>query len=460
MLHGAVVGTVLRAQAIALLAAAAAAAEVRTAAVAAVVVVAPEAAVTQVAGTRIVRTFEYWSQTSCRTYVLSDGLHGSRYRTGSRAIPWYQGNNDWRHLMRKISSISALALLVIGLFGILPRTTAAQDDDPPGRVARLNYLQGSISYQVSGDQDWVQADPNRPLTTGDNLWADQNSRGEVHIGSTAIRLSSETGLSFLTLDDGAVQLQLAQGTIEVHLRTMSDGDVFEVDTPNLAFTLDRPGEYRIATDPNGDSTIITVRDGQGEVTGGNVLGTLRAGQRYAFNGTDQLSYNAVRAPGLDDFENWCQSRNLREENSVSAKYVSRDVDGYYDLDQYGDWGNDSEYGSVWYPRGIASDWSPYHVGHWVYVDPWGWTWVDEEPWGFAPFHYGRWAYVRNRWGWVPGPVAVRPVYAPALVAFVGGGGWICPSRSAAAFRVSPGIRSGRVTSLSPATAPASATFKM
>jgi hypothetical protein len=47
--------------------------------------------------------------------------------------------------------------------------------------------------------------------------------------------------------------------------------------------------------------------------------------------------------------------------------------------------------------------------------------VEDEPWGFAPFHYGRWTFVRGGWGWVPGPMVVRPVYAPALVGFVGGG---------------------------------------
>jgi len=323
--------------------------------------------------------------------------------------------------VRKIGSHFLLALLIAGFFTLLPKSAAAQDD-PPGRVARLNFTQGSISYQVSGDQDWVQADPNRPLTTGDNLWADKDSRGEVHIGSTAIRLSSETGISFLTLDDRTAQLQLAQGTIEVHLRNLAAGEAFEIDTPNLAFTLNRGGEYRISTDPNGSSTLITVREGEGEVTGAGDSWTLGAGQQYSFDGTDQLAYDAQPAPGFDDFEDWCQTRDQRENSAASAKYVSRDVDGYYDLDDYGEWDNDPDYGAVWIPRGVAAGWAPYQVGHWVYVAPWGWTWVDEEPWGFAPFHYGRWAYVGTRWGWVPGPLVVRPVYAPALVAFVGGGG--------------------------------------
>src|SRR5271154_342660 len=331
--------------------------------------------------------------------------------------------HDRRNLMiKKFISFFTLVLFLAGLIALFPDPAAAQDD-PPGRVARLNFIQGSVSYQVSGDQDWVQADPNRPLTAGDNLWVDTDSRGEVHIGSTAIRMSSQTGISFLTLDDRTVQIQLAQGAIEVHVRNVSAGDAFEIDTPNLAFTIDRGGEYRIETDPNGASTVVIVREGQGEVTGGGDSWDLPEGQRYIFNGTDQLSYDASPAPPFDDFENWCQSRDQRENASQSARYVSRDIDGYYDLDQYGNWHTDPDYGAVWVPRGVVAGGAPYQAGHWVFVAPWGWTWVDSEPWGFAPFHYGRWAFVGGYWGWVPGPVVVRTVYAPALVGFVGGGGF-------------------------------------
>ena len=101
------------------------------------------------------------------------------------------------------------------------------------------------------------------------------------------------------------------------------------------------------------------------------------------------------------------------------RYVSPDVVGYQDLDDYGVWYSDSNYGYIWVPR-VTRGWAPYQDGHWAWISPWGWTWVDEAPWGYAPFHYGRWVYARNRWGWVPGPIAVRPVYAPALVAFIGG----------------------------------------
>ena len=326
--------------------------------------------------------------------------------------------------MRSKSALIPFLSFVVTAFFAAPRPASAQDDqDPPGRVARLNFIQGSVSYQVSGDQDWVEADPNRPLTTGDNLWADKDSRGEVHIGASSIRLSSETGISFLNLDDRTIQVQLAQGTIEVHYRHHMAGDAFEFDTPNVAFTLTKGGEYKISTDPNGYSTVITVREGEGEVTGGGNSYTLEAGHQYTIMGTDQLSFENEAAPPFDEFENWCQSRDQRENSAVSAKYASRDVDGYYDLDDYGDWQPDAIYGIVWYPRRVVADWAPYHFGHWVWIAPWGWTWVGDEPWGFAPFHFGRWALVGSRWAWVPGPVVVRPFYAPALVGFVGGAGF-------------------------------------
>jgi uncharacterized protein DUF6600 len=298
--------------------------------------------------------------------------------------------------------------------------TAAADDDPPGRVARLNYIQGSVSFQPGGETDWVQANPNRPLTTGDNLWTDQNARGELHIDSTAIRLSGQTGISFLNLNDRTVQIQLAQGSLNVHVRRLDGGDDLEIDTPNLAFTVQRPGEYRIDVDPNGQSTNVIVREGEGEATGGGSNFHLDSGESASASGTDTLTFDVGRAAGPDEFDQWCSSRDDREEHTQSARYVSRDVIGYEDLDDYGDWRNVPDYGTVWFPSRVAAGWAPYRFGHWVWIEPWGWTWVEDEPWGFAPFHYGRWAVVGGGWCWVPGPVVVRPVYAPALVAFVGG----------------------------------------
>jgi len=330
-----------------------------------------------------------------------------------------------------------LSLIALVLFLALPGISAADDDDPPGRVARLNLIQGSVSFQPAGTQDWVEANPNRPLTTGDQLWADQDSRGELHIGSTAIRISDHTGLSILNLTDNVVQIQVAQGTADFRVVHMYDNETYEIDTANLAFTILRPGEYRVDVNQDGTQSIVTVRNGAGEVTAGGQAYKLDGGQQYIFSGSDQVNYDAESLPDPDGFDSWCRDRDHREDSSQSARYVSRDVIGYDDLDTYGTWRTDPTYGPVWVPTSVAVGWAPYHTGHWAYVAPWGWTWVDDAPWGFAPFHYGRWAYVGSSWAWVPGPVAVvgvggpgvgvgwgvRPVYAPALVGFVGGGGF-------------------------------------
>src|SRR5882672_12399063 len=302
----------------------------------------------------------------------------------------------------------------------VPQDQGHEDQDPPSVVARMNYTQGSVSFQPGGEGDWVNAVPNRPLTSGDNLWTDQDSRAELHIGSTAVRLAPQTSLTLLDLDDRTTQLRLSEGSVIVRLRHLDDGDLVEVDTPNLAFDLQRTGEYRIDVDSSGNVTNVGVWSGRGEVTGGGYSYTVVAGQSARFSGTDQLNYDIAQMPRPDDFDNWAFQRDHNEDGAESANYVSPEMTGYEDLDDYGRWQYVGGYGTVWVPAGVASDWAPYRNGHWAYIDPWGWTWVEDEPWGFAPFHYGRWAYAGNRWCWVPGPVAVRPVYAPALVAFVGG----------------------------------------
>lgn len=298
-----------------------------------------------------------------------------------------------------------------------------QPSDPPSRVARLGFAQGSVSFQPGGEGDWVDAVPNRPLTSGDNLWTDRDSRAELHVGSMAIRLGSETSATFLDLEDHALQLRVAQGTTMIRMKHMDDDDMVEIDTPNIAFQVTRAGEFRVDVRPDGQTTILDVIHGRGQVIGGGQTYTVVAGQEASFTGTDNLSYDIDSLPAPDDFDRWGFNLDNREDQSLSAEYVSAEMTGYEDLDDNGTWSYAGAYGPVWYPTTVAVGWAPYRFGHWAWIAPWGWTWVDDAPWGFAPFHYGRWAVIGGRWGWIPGPVAVHPVYAPALVAFVGGGGF-------------------------------------
>ncbi|CAH2907193.1 MAG: FIG00457332: hypothetical protein [uncultured Paraburkholderia sp.] len=308
--------------------------------------------------------------------------------------------------------------------GLPPQGTATQNTNPPGRVARLNYMAGTVTTKPAGAADWSYAQINRPLTTGDQLWNDQNARSELHIGSTAMRLGQSTSLDLLNLDDNSAQLKVAQGTLSAHVRELPPGSSYEINTPNLALGLNGPGDYRVDVAPDGSSTTVTVRSGSATVYGDGGEVPLAAGQQMRFAGTNLQALADNGVPGPDAFDQWAASRDAAEDRSVSARYVSREIPGYQDLDANGTWRNSPEYGEVWVPRATPAGWAPYHDGHWVWQAPWGWTWVDDAPWGFAPYHYGRWAYVDDSWAWVPGPVVVSapPVYAPALVAFVGGGG--------------------------------------
>jgi len=325
-----------------------------------------------------------------------------------------------------------LATLLVAV-AILPAALPlahAQDQydqyDPPGRVARLGYMRGSVSFQPAGESEWVEAVANRPMTTGDRLWADRDGRAEVELGSASIHLAPNTGFSFLNLDDRTVQIELSSGTLDVRVRRLDRDSVFEVDTPNQALTAFQPGRYRIEASEDGNYTVVTIREGEGESTGNGQAYTIHAGQRITLSGTDSLNAELQQIATPDDFDNWSYSRDRRYDNSRSSQYCSQDLVGMEDLDDYGDWRSDSSYGNVWFPR-VSAGWAPYHDGHWAWIDPWGWTWVDDSPWGYAPFHYGRWASVGGRWGWIPGPRQERSVYAPALVAFVGGGSFAAGS---------------------------------
>ena len=292
--------------------------------------------------------------------------------------------------------------------------------DPPARAARLQYMEGSVSIQPQGTGDWVAGELNRPLTNSDNIWADKNSRAEISVGTGVIRIGSETSLTLTNISENTVQLQLHQGALNLHVRRLFDNEKYEVDTQNQAFTVEKPGDYRFDVNPDTDKTVITVWNGEGESTGDGPSVQIHANQQVLFSNGTSMTVQTQAAPAPDNFDEWAQARDRKLDNSQSARYVSPDVVGSDDLDEYGVWKETPDYGAVWYPT-VAPGWAPYYDGHWVYEYPWGWTWVDYEPWGFAPFHYGRWVYWGGGWGWAPGPIYMRPYYAPALVAWYGGG---------------------------------------
>jgi hypothetical protein len=321
--------------------------------------------------------------------------------------------------MRKLHYLTAL-------FAIGAVSALAQGNDPPARVARLNYMEGPVSFRPDSVEAWAAAAPNYPLTTGDHLWTDPTARLEMHIGSTALRMAPQTALQILNLTDRVAQFSITAGSVNVHIRSLGPDEIFEVDTPNIAISFVQPGDYRVDSDSDSATTSLTVWRGQAQATGSGASIPVAAGQTAHITGMENPTQNLTAAMPPGDFEQWCQGRDRHEDQAqVSARYVPREMVGYEDLDGYGTWVNIPPYGWVWRPNMVPAGWAPYHYGHWAWVEPWGWTWIDDAPWGFAPFHYGRWAFVDGGWVWVPGRMVMGapPVYAPALVAFVGGPGF-------------------------------------
>jgi hypothetical protein len=301
-----------------------------------------------------------------------------------------------------------------------PQGNAPNQENPPARVARISYLKGDVSFQPAGQAQWSQATLNFTVTTGDRLYTNRGARAELEAGSYTVRLSDATDLTVTNLNDQIMQLGLGQGALRVSIYELPSASTVEVDTPNGALTLLEQGTYRVDAEPNGNGTRVSVNSGSLEISGGGVTQTLRAGRGVELTGTDPVQVNSIDMPGLDSFDRWSEERDHRVAESESGRYVSRSIPGYRDLDDYGHWREVPEYGPVWYPERVPEDWVPYRYGHWAWIDPWGWTWVEDEPWGFCPFHYGRWVHAGFGWGWLPGPYVARPVYAPALVVFVGG----------------------------------------
>ena len=324
---------------------------------------------------------------------------------------------------RHSAALGVLLAALCVIAGFAP--SARAQDDLPGRVGRIADVGGQL-YLSPDDQpsEWQPVGINYPVTSGDNLWVGAgDGRAEVDYGGGQFRLAGDTNLHVSRLDENKIALFIAQGRVIVRLRVLDPGDSAYIDAPNTQIQLTRVGLYRIDVLPDQQSTSVTVREGEAVVMLANGAQQALPGQMAIVTGADATAANVVNGTGQDGFDAWSASRDRRYDRPQGNEYVSRQMVGAADLDQYGTWQSTPEYGPVWYPTAVPTGWAPYQNGYWANVGGWGMTWVDAAPWGYAPFHYGRWAWVSGRWGWCPGAYVARPVWAPALVGWVGGAGW-------------------------------------
>ena len=311
---------------------------------------------------------------------------------------------------------------LIASFVILLATAFAQvatAQDPPTRVGRVAFTEGSVALFQDPEEGWEKAYVNSPVTSENSIWTDPSARAEMRVSGVAIRVDESTQLDVVKLDEDELEAFVPQGSVGVRVRHFANGDRLDFATPHARFRLYGTGRYRIDVDPDRDETTFTVFAGTASMRSASGDVRVDAGRAIRVEGGANPSFFRMRAE-VNAFDRWTLARDERWTESRSVQYVSTDMTGYEDLDRYGTWAQEPEYGAIWYPTRVSRDWVPYRQGHWDYVRPWGWTWIAEEPWGYAPYHYGRWVYVRDRWGWYPGPRASRPAWAPALVAWVGG----------------------------------------
>ncbi len=331
-----------------------------------------------------------------------------------------KGNTLMRFLNRVSTRNMLFAAAFGGVFAFASLSSFAQDD-PPDQAGRISMAAGTVSIQTAGSDDWGQAYPNLPIGPGDRIFTDQDGRVEIQVGQSYLRIGPNTDVTLVDDDENEVSFGVAQGSVHVRSFGLWQGQSLDLSTPNGDARLEQAGEFRVDSLPDQGASIFTSLGSNLFVSGaGNFGQPLTNWQSLELAGTNPVYPQWLQANGPDNLDAWSQQRDQQIINSASYRYVSPEVGGAAELDANGDWIPDSDYGPIWFPHNVQADWEPYHNGHWINRDPWGWVWVEDEPWGYAPFHYGRWVSYRGRWGWVPGPREQHPVWSPALVVFAGG----------------------------------------
>ncbi|MBV1799590.1 DUF6600 domain-containing protein [Siccirubricoccus sp. G192] len=307
----------------------------------------------------------------------------------------------------------------------LPAGLQTEPEDPPARVGRIARLSGTVSFRLPGEEEWQPARLNEAVIAGHGLWTEPGARAALEFGRNRLVLDGGTDLRITTLDERSLRATLPRGAVFLRLRGLAEAaEVVEIVTPQAVVASALDGRILIEVgsigvgDPGEAATRVAVFEGSAVVRLGGEEIPLGPGEavRLAEGAAPALEPAGAGTPLVA----WAATLEARRPPPLAA----RGMTGAEELGFHGRWETSPDYGDVWYPQGLPADWVPYGDGAWRWQEPWGWTWVDAAPWGFATSHYGRWVRLGPRWGWAPAPVLaagprLRPVWAPALVAFLG-----------------------------------------
>ena len=320
-----------------------------------------------------------------------------------------------------------LAVLLAGTAVVRAQQPPQQQDDdgyaPDHGVARISLVNGDVSVRRGDSGELSAAVMNGPLVVNDMLSTGPNGRAEIQFDfGNMIRVGPGSEVRLGELEDRRYLVQVATGTTTFRVLRDSGADV-EISTPTVSVRPAEQGSYRVTVFPDG-TTEITVRVGRAEIFSPRGTETLTVGRTMEARGTpSDPEYMINGAIPQDEWDRWNVDRDRILDRTSSYRYVSPDITGAEDLDAYGQWNNDPQYGNVWVPN-VDPGWAPYRVGRWVDEPYYGWTWVSGDPWGWAPYHYGNWYMSSFGWAWYPGPFGGRHYWRPALVGFIGWGGGV------------------------------------
>src|SRR6185503_5750319 len=188
---------------------------------------------------------------------------------------------------------------------------------------------------------------NAPVAAGDTIATGPSARTELQFNSAnMLRIGHDSEVRLTDVEPGRIGLQVARGTVTYSLPRESGAQV-EISTPTVSVRPMNRGAVRVSVLEDGQ-TEITVRSGQVEIYTPRGVETLRAGQTMMARGSaSDPEFQIVAAIPRDSWDEWNASRDQALQRSRSYQYVSNDIYGAEDLDNYGQWENEPGYGEVW-----------------------------------------------------------------------------------------------------------------
>lgn len=320
------------------------------------------------------------------------------------------------------------AIVALAGAGLVAGAHAQAVEDPPGRVGRVAAVDGDVRT-VTSDGSWVSVAANRPLATGDRITTDHAGHATLEFGSSSLRLGPDSDVTVKQLDDLRMRIRFEQGKLALRVRSADILGELGIETDEGLWVPHHVGRFRF--DRPGRGGLLA-----GQASAGDMLLQapdsslpVAAGQRAQVwrEGAQETTHYHLVAVVDDAFANWVRAQDRQDDaddaaapRSIAAQAPLAEMTGLRALHRAGRWSEAPGLGPVWTPARTATGWAPLREGAWSFASPWGWTWTDAAAWGFAPSHYGRWLRLQGRWAWTPGRWTTRPVYAPAIVGWVGG----------------------------------------